>query len=87
MEILLLAGLGVLAYVLWKRSRGERVGYGRLAGGCLGLGCLTTVILFVVGIAALWFLLQALGDVDVSLSDLFETQQGPGREGPGGRVG
>lgn len=74
MELLLLIGLGALAYVIWKRSRGEPVAYGRMAGGCLGLGCLGLVLTFIAAVVVLWVLTQALTEVDVSLSDLLESQ-------------
>lgn len=81
MEILLLLGLGAFAYVAWKRSRGEPVSMGRMAGGCLGVGCLGLVILFIAGVIALWLLLQAIGDLDVSISDFLETGGGDGDRG------
>lgn len=69
----------MLVYVGIKRSRGEPVSAGRMAGGCLGLGCLGLVILFIVGIIVLWVLLQAIGDLDVSISDFLQPEAG----GPG----
>lgn len=74
MEILLLAGIGLLIYVGVKRSRGERVSVGRVAGGCLGIGCLGLVVLFIAGVILVWVLLQSIGDIDVSLSDYFQEQ-------------
>lgn len=81
MELLLLAGIGMLVYVGIKRSRGEPVSAGRMAGGCLGLGCLGLVVLFLVGVVVLWVLLQAIGDLDVSISDFLQEGGGerPGR--------
>ena len=81
MEILLLIGIGVLGYVLWKQSRGEEVSAGGIAGGCLGLGCLGMVVLFLLGVIALWLLLGALGDIDVSLNDWLGTEDGDGGRG------
>jgi hypothetical protein len=84
MEILLLIGIGVLGYVLWKQSRGEEVSAGGVAGGCLGLGCLGMVVLFLVGVIALWLLLQALGDIDISLNDWLDSGGNGGQGGGGG---
>lgn len=83
MEILLLIGIGALVYVGVKRSRGEPVSFGRMAGGCLGLGCLGVVVLFIAGVVVLWILLQSLGDIDVSISDFLESQGGGGQGGEG----
>jgi hypothetical protein len=72
MEILLLLAAGAGAWILWKKSRGEdptASGVGRVITGCLGLGCLATLALFVVAIVLLWFLLGALADVDLSLNE------------------
>lgn len=83
MEILLLFGIGVLGYVVWKQSRGEEVNVGGIAGGCLGLGCLGMVVLVLVSLVVLWLLLQTLGDIDISLSDWLDSQE----RGGGGRGG
>ena len=69
MELLLIFGLGLAAYVLWKQSRGEQPSAGGLAGGCLGLGCLGLVLVSLAGVALLWLLVQALAGVDLSLSE------------------
>ena len=72
MEILLLIALGAGAWVLWKRSRGEdptASGIGRAIAGCLGVGCLATVVLVVVAGVLLWLLLGALADVDLTLNE------------------
>lgn len=84
MEILLLAGIGALIYVGIKRSRGEPVSAGRMAGGCLGFGCLGLVVLFIAGVILLWVLLQAIGNLDVSLSDYFQPENGS--PGPADRL-
>lgn len=81
MELLLLFGLGVTAYVLWKRSRGEQPSAAGIAGGCLGLGCLGLVLTFVAGIALLWVILQALAGIDLSLSGFDFGGGGDGRDG------
>lgn len=69
MELLLLIALFGFAYVMWKRSRGEEPTLLGMAGGCLGLGCLGVLVMFVVGIVVLWLLLQAVADLDISLTD------------------
>ena len=87
MEILLLIALGAGAWVLWKRSRGEdptASGIGRAIAGCLGVGCLATVVIAVVGIVLLWLLLGALADIDVSLNEWNgggESERGDGEPG------
>lgn len=86
MELFLLLGLGAFAWVMWKRSRGEDPSMGRLAGGCLGLGCLGVLVMMAVGVVVLWLLLQAVADIDLSLSGLGDGQgqdrapRIPGRE-------
>lgn len=88
MEILLLIVIGMGAYVLFQRSRGREVGAGSLARGCLGLGCLGTLILLIVGIVLLWLLLQAVADIDLSVLDhLLDEDGGGGRDGGGGGGG
>jgi hypothetical protein len=82
-EILLLIALAAGGYVLWKQSRGEQPSAGRFAGGCLGLGCLASLLLFIAGIVVLWLLLQAFADLDLSLSGLGEN----GGDGGGGSGG
>lgn len=85
MELLLLIAAGGLAWVLWKQSRGEDPtagGVGRALTGCLGLGCLGVIVVFAIGVAVLWFLLQSLADLDLSLSGL-----GGGDGGGGGEPG
>lgn len=87
MELLLLAALGAGAWVVWKQSRGEDPTasmFGRAFAGCLGLGCLGMVVLFAVGVAILWFALQALTEIDFSLSGLGEQGDGDGAADPGG---
>jgi hypothetical protein len=79
MEILLLIAIAAGGYVLWKRSRGEQPSAGRFVGGCLGLGCLASVLLFIAVVVVLWLLLQAVVDLDLSLSGLGEGDGG----GPG----
>jgi hypothetical protein len=72
MEILLLVAVGAGAWILWKKSRGEdptASGVGKAITGCLGLGCLATLALFVVAVVLLWLLLGALADVDLSLNE------------------
>jgi uncharacterized membrane protein len=71
-EILLLIALGAGAWVLWKRSRGEdptASSIGKAITGCLGVGCLATVVLVAVAAVLLWLLLGALADVDLSLNE------------------
>jgi hypothetical protein len=82
-EILLLIALAAGGYVLWKQSRGEDPSLGRFAGGCLGFGCLATVLLFIAGIVVLWLLVQGLADLDLSLSGLGEDSGGGGDRGGG----
>lgn len=86
MELLLLFGLGAFAWVMWKRSRGEDPSLGRTAGGCLGLGCLGLVVMTVLAVVVLWLLLQAIADIDLSLSGLGDgDSQNQPRE-PSGRI-
>ncbi len=79
-------GIGAFAWVMWKRSRGEDPSMGRLAGGCVGLGCLGVLVMMVVGVVVLWLLLQAVADIDLSLSGFGDGGGGgnspkvPGRE-------
>lgn len=79
-------GIGAFAWVMWKRSRGEDPSMGRLAGGCVGLGCLGVLVMMVVGVVVLWLLLQAVADIDLSLSGFGDGSGGgnspkvPGRE-------
>jgi len=81
-----LLGIGAFAWVMWKRSRGEDPSMGRLAGGCVGLGCLGVLVMMVVGVVVLWLLLQAVADIDLSLSGFGDGGGGgnspkvPGRE-------
>jgi hypothetical protein len=83
MELLLLLALGAGGWMLWKRSRGEdptATAAGKAVAGCLGLGCLGALLLFVVGVVLLWLLLGALADLDLSLSGFGEDAgQAPGR--------
>lgn len=85
MEILLLLAIGAGVWLLWKSSRGEdptASGIGRLISGCLGLGCLATLLLFVAFVVVAWLLLQALADIDLSLN---EWNDGGDSQGPSER--
>ena len=84
MELLLLIALGAVGWVLWKQSRGEDPALGRAFAGCLGMGCLGVVVMFALGVALLWFLLQSLADIDLSLSELFDEPNGGGNNGRDG---
>lgn len=81
MELLLLLSLGLVGYVLWKQSRGEQPSVAGVAGGCLGIGCLGIVLLWVAAIVAFWLLIQLLGDVDLSLSGFDPGGSGGGNQG------
>lgn len=50
--------------------------FGRAFAGCLGLGCLGVIVTFAIGVALLWFLLQSLAEIDISLSDFGDQGQG-----------
>jgi hypothetical protein len=92
MEILLILALGGLAWVLIQNSRGKPVDFGTFAGGCLGLGCLGTIILLIASFVVLWLILQAIGDIDISLLDEWfdenrDAFDGGGNGGGGGGGG
>ncbi|MBA2240656.1 MAG: hypothetical protein H0W09_05360 [Solirubrobacterales bacterium] len=85
MEILLLLALLAAGYVLFQRSRGVEPGssgFGRVLTGCLGFGCLATLIVFVVSIVVLYLVFQWLADVDLSLLGLDPDSGGDQQDGP-----
>lgn len=91
MELLLLLALGAGAWLLFKYARGEdptASAAGKAVAGCLGLGCLGALLLFVASVVVLWLLLSALADLDLSLSGLGgDGGNGPPERGGGGGRG
>lgn len=88
MEILLLLALLAAVYVLFQRSRGVEPassGFGRALSGCLGLGCLATVIAFALAVVAIYFVLQWLVNIDLSVFGLDPGDAGGDGGGQGGQ--
>jgi len=75
MELLLLLMLGAALWVVWRQSQGRdptASALGKAVAGCLGIGCLGALLVVAVAVAILWLVLQALIDLDLSLSGLLD---------------